>query len=500
MDFITNRWVRADDFVGREPILDQIHRRLRRPTWILGNRRAGKTSLLRQIEWLGDSGTWPNTQALFWDVQGAGSSEGLKESLLESLEDKRSLLDVLNLAIDELENASFPDMMLRLRRKIRQSSLTRFLILIDEVEELVEIAANEPNVLGALRKIQDNGERVTIILAGSQRLLDMDETASRTSPFLPDFLPPLLLETFNRDETLELLKRGDIDDQVACQIHEVTYGNPHLVQSLADRFQRLGDLDKAIEDLRHHNVLDYFFRSNFACLKQPYRNWWSEDHLLEQLSDLHPAHQDFKYLEQSALVRASERGTVLVNPLLRIIRESGRTTMELPADIPQSRVEAFTGAFELIDALRSREVALGTLAKNVLGGDTDLARSSATEPNLNILYSTGEDEAHLHQVLDGASPEYVLSQEPDERTAVFLTGLFIYHQLFGQGLFADEEDPWKRAEMLVDNDVGIPSLAESGDKVDPKLGMILLRCLRAKPQHRYSDLDQLTADLLSTHT
>ncbi len=500
MSFITNRWVRGDDFIGRSEILEVIHQRLHRPIWLLGNRRAGKTSLLRQIEWLGDTGVWPDTLALFWDVQGAGSSEGLKEALLESIEDKPSILEQLDLDIDELEQANFSDIALKLRRKIRQSKCKRVLILVDEVEELVDIAANEPGILGALRKLQDNGERVTLILAGSLRLLDLDESQSRTSPLLPDFLPPVLLEPFNLEDTQQLLIRGDIDADLAKQIHDITFGNPHLIQSLADRFIRFADLDRAMEDLRHHNVLDYFFRSNFACLKQPYRSWWTTDDLLKKLSDMDPSHKDFPYLRQSALVRIAERGSLLISPLLRIIRESGRTTMEIPFDVPQSEVDSYTSTFDLIDALRSRKQAPNFLPKPVFEGDIDAARDFVNAPNLNILYSTGEAESHLHEVLDGATPEYVSGQEANEKSAVFLVGLFLFFELFGQRLFADSEDPWQRADLLVDRDANIPSHTKTGDKLDAKIGMILLRCLRAKPEHRYADLDQLAADLLSAHS
>ena len=52
MTFIFNRWVRGDDFFGRRQLLQAIRGRRYKPTWVLGNRRVGKTSLLRQIEWL----------------------------------------------------------------------------------------------------------------------------------------------------------------------------------------------------------------------------------------------------------------------------------------------------------------------------------------------------------------------------------------------------------------------------------------------------------------
>ncbi|MCB1041715.1 MAG: AAA family ATPase [Acidobacteria bacterium] len=499
MTFVTNRWVRGDDFFGRQAILDDVAQRLHRPIWLLGNRRAGKTSLLRQIEYLCDSNKWPKAQALFWDIQGAGSSDGLKESILESLEDKPPLLETLDLTIEELEQASFPEICLRLRRKVRQSSLARLIILIDEIEELVEIAAQEPQVLSAFRKLQDNGQRVTMILSGSLRLLDMDETASRTSPFLPDFMPPLLLEPFSEQETRALLSHGGIEGDLGSKIYQATFGNPHLVQSLGDRTHRLQDLDKAIEDLRHHNVLDYFFRSNFACLKMPYRKWWHDDDLLQRLEQISPQHRDYPYLKQSALVRPQDGRNNSINPLLRIIRETGRTTMELPADMPQDEVDGLAGVFELIEAIRSRDIPLNCLPPSVFEGDIDQVRSAAPMPNLNILYSTGEDHKKLHAVLNGASPEYVSGKEADSRTSVFLVGVYLFRQEFGRSLFDDLEDPWDRADKLADQDVGIPTRSQSEKKVDAKLGMILLRCLRAHPEHRYADLDQLAADLLGRH-
>jgi len=77
MSFTTNRWVRDEDFFGRQELLSALRKRGGKAAWVLGNRRVGKTSLLRQIEWLCKKGHWPETIGLYWDLQGAATTEGL---------------------------------------------------------------------------------------------------------------------------------------------------------------------------------------------------------------------------------------------------------------------------------------------------------------------------------------------------------------------------------------------------------------------------------------
>ncbi|MCB1049626.1 MAG: hypothetical protein KDC71_03425 [Acidobacteria bacterium] len=315
MSFMTNRPVRGQDFFGRQSILKEIQKRVGRPTWVLGNRRVGKSSLLRQIEWLCDQKHWAGIHALYWDFQGAGSSEGLKESLLECLESKSQILDAFDLDIDDLEKYSFPELLTKIRRRFKGKG--QFVFLIDEVEELVDISQREPQTLGALRKIQEPGS-LSLIITGSRRLMELDESGALTSPLLPDFLPPLLLGPFQETETQQMLAAGKIPQETAHQIHQLTFGNPHLTNHLAERYLQLGSLDLATKSIMQDKVLNYFFQSNFSCLPHRYMEAWRSRKSTDLLQSIVPAHRDFPYLQQSVLIRAISESSVEVNPLLQL--------------------------------------------------------------------------------------------------------------------------------------------------------------------------------------
>jgi hypothetical protein len=68
--YVVGQWVRGERFYGRENLLGEILEGPRNSIWVLGTRRIGKTSLLKQLEHItsrGDRGFLP----VFWDLQGA---------------------------------------------------------------------------------------------------------------------------------------------------------------------------------------------------------------------------------------------------------------------------------------------------------------------------------------------------------------------------------------------------------------------------------------------
>ena len=84
--FIAGSWVRGQNFYGRQKLVDEILAGNRPYVWVAGTRRLGKTSLLKQIEFLTTEGSHADRYVpLFWDFQGSQNLEGLKESLLESV-------------------------------------------------------------------------------------------------------------------------------------------------------------------------------------------------------------------------------------------------------------------------------------------------------------------------------------------------------------------------------------------------------------------------------
>ena len=498
MSFVINRWVRGEEFFGRGELLQKIKRRLGKPTWVMGNRRVGKTSFLRQLEWLCRGGHWPDGMALYWDLQGAATVDGLKDSFLECLEDAEHITQALQLDIDELEDLGFIELISRFRRRVKSLKNKRFILLIDECEELVDIAAKQPAVLSGFRKLSHTAD-LSMVLAGSLRLMDLDESSSRTSPFLPDFLPPLLLGPFSREVSLELMTAKGVDAEAAGQIHELTFGNPHLVQILAEHYHRSGDLIEVLRELKHSKVCFYFFQSNFLCLPEAMRVWWQSGDACEKIAALDREDPNFRYLVQASLVRLTPSGRAQVSPLLLMV-EQGRSPLEPdspPIETAASETTAVSARDSLKDyfeALATREKPLSVLPENWFdGADPKLLAEGGNPPNLNLMASLGEAGAAIQRVLDRASPEYVQNREPTEKTSVYLMGLHLYRLHFGKSPFVEMEDPWQRAGAIGDRDVPIPR--QEAENLSPKLAMIMTRCLKADPMDRYADLESLSRDV-----
>ena len=53
--FVVGQWVRGEQFYGRRALIDEILTGPRNSLWLLGTRRIGKTSLLKQVEHLTSS-------------------------------------------------------------------------------------------------------------------------------------------------------------------------------------------------------------------------------------------------------------------------------------------------------------------------------------------------------------------------------------------------------------------------------------------------------------
>ena len=500
MAFIVNRWVRGEDFLGRDDMLASIQTGDKRTVWVLGNRRVGKTSLLRQISWLCHEGAWGDTLALYWDLQGAATADGLKDSFLECLEDDEAIAEELGLDIDALEDLAFLDVMNKFRRKVKGQKGRRFLLLIDECEELVDVGANEPNVLNAFRKLSQSGNNLEIVLAGSYRFMDLDETDSRTSLFLPDFLPPQLLGPFREDQATELLGRNGIDAEDASRIYAATFGNPHLIQVVGEHFNRLGNLAMALKQIKSGKVGEYFFQSNFQCLPQPQRDWWRQPGLLDKLAGITPADEHFPYLRQAAILREEEGRGVSISPLLQLVlgdegsaaaaapaKQTAAPALK-PASTPQPKVQPF----EMDDTLAWLQENPDRLL--VLPTDGTALAAATNPPGLVMMASIQEPKEVMHAVLNGASPEFVRGENPDARTAVYLIGLYLYRRHFGASPFQDIDDPWDRAGAIAESDVPVRP-AEAREPLDNKIAMVLMRCLKANPGDRYVDVVGLTADL-----
>jgi hypothetical protein len=261
--YIVGGWVRGSNFYGRTKLLADVLGNQDRTIWLGGNRRIGKTSMLRRLEELGNSDGWI---AFYIDIQGAETAARLTEYFLD--EDNEARLQLLGLTGDELSGSAPHEVMRKLDRSATERNL-KVLLLLDEAEALIEIVDNEGDqILKDLQREMQRSEALRVVLSATKRLMQLDEICStwNTSKFL-DGVTPRYLGALERDEALALVQQAQsplplpVDEAVVRAIFEATNGHPFLIQWLCDRlWSEHGLRAPSAEDLALDNDADLVTR------------------------------------------------------------------------------------------------------------------------------------------------------------------------------------------------------------------------------------------------
>jgi hypothetical protein len=274
--FIVGSWVRGDDFFGRSTIIRDILEGERDSIWVLGARRLGKTSLLKEIERRVERSRDTPFVALYWDLQGSGDARGLGETLVGSVEDSEPFRRATDVTVDELESLPVAEMVATLVRRTVRSGW-RLLLLIDEAEELLILGRSDPTTLARMRRELSRGGDVRAVITATRTLVRVDDEARlATSPFLQGFIPPVYLSPLTPEESRLLLARGDFAPEDVETILERTGCHPFLVQLLASRLFESGDLAATLEQLGADEMVANFFSVDFQTLSAEERALLSE--------------------------------------------------------------------------------------------------------------------------------------------------------------------------------------------------------------------------------
>ena len=271
--FDVGQWVRGERFYGRAAQIGEILDGNRNWLWLLGTRRVGKTSLLKQLEHLTaaspESGYFP----LFWDLQGAESSDELHEDFSDALLDTEERLERCGIPVSEVAADDLFACLGRLRRRLRSKNL-RLLLLCDEVEELIHLQRKDPALLRKLRRAMQSREGIRSVLASSIRLWALAEQKEDTSPFLHGFTPPIYLQVLRDDEARALIRQTQLapearprfDEAAVERIRQRCGNHPYLIQLVCKRYLDLDDLDEAFEQVTTDAMVSFFFSVDFDLL------------------------------------------------------------------------------------------------------------------------------------------------------------------------------------------------------------------------------------------
>jgi DNA-binding winged helix-turn-helix (wHTH) protein len=273
--YVVGQWVRGERFYGRTVQIGEILDGHRNCIWLLGTRRIGKTSLLKQVEYIAETSRDRRYFPIFWDFQGAESPQELHLNFGDALLDADERLERIGIGLDEVEADDLFVSLERLRRRLRGKKL-KLLLLCDEVEELIKLHRKDPSLLRKLRHTMQSREDIRTVLASTIRLWALSEQKEDTSPFLHGFTPPLYIERFSDEEAQSLIEQSHLDaerrphftDGLVESIREHCDNHPYLVQLVCKRYLETGGLEEAIEQVATDRMVSYFFSVDFEMLSE----------------------------------------------------------------------------------------------------------------------------------------------------------------------------------------------------------------------------------------
>jgi hypothetical protein len=271
--YVVGQWVRGDRFYGRNAQIAEILRGERDLVWLLGTRRVGKTSLLKQIELVSEIDPEPRYFAMYWDFQGVDSAAELHLNFTDALLDAEDRLQHIGIDVDEITDADLFVALERLRRRLRSRRM-QLLLLCDEVEELLGLQRADPSLLRKLRHALQSRDGIRTVLASTIRLWALAGQTEDTSPFLHGFTPPIYIDRLTDDEARSLVsqshlppeERPDIDGETMTGIIEHCDNHPYLMQLVCKRYVETGELEEAIAQVATDRMVSYFFSVDFDML------------------------------------------------------------------------------------------------------------------------------------------------------------------------------------------------------------------------------------------
>ncbi len=271
MPYVVGQWVRGQRFYGRAQLINEVLHGNRSLMWLLGTRRVGKTSLLKQLEYLTSKSA--EYLPLYWDLQGAEEPQDLHLDFADALLDAEPLLERVGIQVSDIEDDDLFVSLGRLRRSLRNRG-SCLLLLCDEAEALIQLQLCDAGVVRKFRRAVQSSEGIRCVISASGRLWNLGKNDDPTSPFLDGFAPPSFVGTLEDGEAEKLVcqvhlpenARPRISRETAAEVAKHCGNHPYLMQMLGRRVLELGDVDVAIEKLAAEQTVAHFFAVDMGVL------------------------------------------------------------------------------------------------------------------------------------------------------------------------------------------------------------------------------------------
>jgi len=276
--YVTGAYVTGRKHYGRKEMLDYLLHGDSSAYWVVGNRRIGKTSLLRQLESLALAEGY--LVPLYWDMQGCDTFKALGQYLADAVQDHHERFEALGLRPAELADENALTLLPRLRRAAVRAG-RGLLLLCDETEVLIGIALRAPRSMQRLhRELTAGGGGLRVVATSTRAIYQLHDVCRDwpTSPFLAGFDISQTLGSLTPYSAKALILDAQEPEEGQVQaaadvietISDYTNNHPYLIQLLCSRlFQAEGRLRPVAEDdLEVDPLLKSFFSVDFGALTE----------------------------------------------------------------------------------------------------------------------------------------------------------------------------------------------------------------------------------------
>lgn len=272
--YVTGPYVVGNNHYGRHELIDLMLHGEGRAYWVVGNRRIGKTSLLRELERL--ALLEDRMVPLVWDMQGCNTFSALGRYLADAVHDSFQRFEALGLVEAMLQEEDTLALLAALRRLAMRAG-RELLLLCDETEVLINIAQQEPEAMQRLHAQLTGGAGLRVVATSTHRIYLLHDVCRDwpTSSFLAGFDMSYTLGSLDQAAAEALItqaqapaeERVTVAPETAAAISEATNNHPLLLQMLCSRLFEQGALRPiADDDLRVDSTLAGFFAYDFRQL------------------------------------------------------------------------------------------------------------------------------------------------------------------------------------------------------------------------------------------
>ncbi|WP_076259250.1 RNA-binding domain-containing protein [Intrasporangium flavum] len=392
----TQNPVTGDDFFGRQEMLRNVAAALQSDenVVILGLRRSGKTSVLRELKRQmlarGTIVTMSDLQVL--EEHSVGSlAKSIASNLADDLRDARQAglsVKIGDQREQAADNMALSDLSDRLKRVANRNADLRFVIAVDEIESAARIAKSDPDqvrtFLAALRTAAQACPNLSLAFSGVANRM-FRSTVLGQGPSAVDNpmfgqVSSTYITAFNEAETGELLlKLGrpmflSWTDEAVSDVQAATGGMPYFVRNLASAVR------KSIKD--SENTADFAMVTVTAAHVAAVLPLWREDagHDWRQLIEALRLH----YPEAADLLDPSLSGDELDQWI-----QADATTRDAAEDLAHLGllVREEAGAWRRTEALQAIH---RLIAERPMESDADEDQDTETEEGILALIRRGE--------------------------------------------------------------------------------------------------------------